>query len=125
MARVTAGLSVDENPMAYLFVFFLGIGLFGWFVGSILELDTVGLFICMSANCLLFVLASVVGIVAFCNSLKASQFYYIEDNEPKVKLDLKAGAFSYTVNIPIKETTCPNCKEEISCQVSTPSPSSD
>lgn len=111
--------------MAYLFVFFLGIGLFGWFVGSILEFDTVGLFICMSANCFLFVLSSIIGISAFCKSLEASQVYYIEDNDPKVKITLKIGAFSYTESIPIKETTCPNCKEEISCQVSTTRPSSD
>lgn len=123
MARVTAGLSV-EDPMAYLFVFFLGVGLFGWFVGSQLGFNAVGLFVCMIANCLLFVLASVIGIVAFCKSLETSQVYYIEDSEPKVKLNLKAGAFSYTVNIPIKETTCPNCGEKISCQVSTtPQPS--
>ncbi len=59
---------------------------------------------CFAVSCLVVTGVSVGSIVAFAKSLEAAQVYYVEDNEPKVKLMLRFGAFSYTVVIPAKET---------------------
>lgn len=40
-------------------------------------------------------------------------------------LNLKFGAFSYTVNVPVTEYNCPNCMENALCPTPTPSQKSD
>ena len=87
-----------------LLIFCMGVGLCGFLLGAVLNFTTVGLIACMIANCLLFAFIAVGSVVAFAESLEAAQIYHIEDNEPKVKLTLVLGAFSYTVTIPVKET---------------------
>ena len=87
-----------------LLIFCMGVGLCGFFVGAVLNFTAAGLIACMIANCLLFAFIAVGSVIAFAESLEAAQFYHIEDNEPKVKLTLVLGAFSYTVTSPVKET---------------------
>lgn len=111
--------------MENFFVFCLLVGSFGVFIGVFFDFSIIGLALCIIANCLLFMGASVGGMIAFAESLKAAQFHYVSDGKHKVRLTLKFGVFSYTVNVPVTEYNCPNCMENALCPTPTPSPTSD
>lgn len=111
--------------MGNFFVFCLLVGSFGVFIGVFFDFRTIGLTLCVIANCLLFMGASIGGMIAFANGLKATQTYHVCDGEHKVMLNLKFGAFSYTVNVPVTEYNCPNCMENTLCPTPAPSQTSD
>lgn len=111
--------------MGNLLIFCLIIGLCGAFVGVLFDFRTIGLTLCVIANCLLFMGASIGGMIAFAKGLKATQTYHVCDGEHKVMLNLKFGAFSYTVNVPVTEYNCPNCMENALCPTPTTSQKSD
>ena len=106
-------------------LFCMTVGTCGLCIGTFFELRILGLSICIVGNCLLFMISTVGGMIAFAESLKATQIYHICDGEHKVMLNLKLGAFSYTVNVPVTEYNCPNCMENKPCPTPTPSPTSD
>lgn len=106
-----------------LFCVFVGLG--GACIGLFFNLSTLGLSICIIANCLLFIGASIGGTIAFARSLEATIVYHVCDGAHKVMLNLKFGAFSYTVNVPVTEYNCPNCMENTPCPTPTTSQKSD
>lgn len=123
-ARLTTGPFFWRIMVSYiLFCVFVGLG--GACIGLFFNLRTLGLSICIIANCLLFIGASIGGMIAFAKGLKATQTYHVCDGEHKVMLNLKFGAFSYTVNVPVTEYNCPNCMENALCPTPTPSQKSD
>ena len=64
--------------MGNLLIFCLIIGLCGAFVGVLFDFRTIGLTLCVIANCLLFMGASIGGMIAFAKGLKATQTYQPE-----------------------------------------------
>lgn len=101
--------------MVSYILFCVLVGLGGACIGLFFNLSTLGLSICIIANCLLFIGASIGGTIAFARSLEATTVYHVCDGEHKVMLNLKFGAFSYTVNVPVTEYNCPNCMENTPC----------
>ena len=91
-----------------LLIFCMGVGLCGFFVGAVLNFTAIGLIACMIANCLLFIFVAVGSVAAFAESLEATQIYPIEDNEPKVKLILKFGAYCYREYV----SACKFCRDK-------------
>ena len=70
--------------MGNFFVFCLLVGSFGAFIGVFFDFSIIGLALCIIANCLLFMGASVGGTIAFAESLKAAQFHYVSDGKHKL-----------------------------------------